>query len=424
MPATVVVGLQWGDEGKGGVVDIYAEKADMVVRFQGGNNAGHTVMVGDQIFALHLIPSGILREKTCVIGNGVVVDPKALIDEMEGLERRGIKVRENLRVSENAHLIMPWHRALDGLQEKALGDKKLGTTLRGIGLAYSDKMARTGIRVGDMLEPGTFRAKVAAALQQKNAIIEKVYGEKPLSVDEVYDAYRGYAEIIKPMVVDGAVLINQALAAGKHVLFEGAQGALLDIDFGTYPFCTSSNPLAGAACVGAGVSPKAINDIIGVAKAYTTRVGEGPFPTECAEEQVGAMRIKGREFGTTTGRPRRIGWFDAVVVRRAALLNGIERMAITHPDVLDDLEDIPVCVRYKCGGETVELFPNSLEKLARCQPVYEQLKGWKQDTSQARRLEDLPPNARRYLKRLEELTGAKICLIRVGPRRDQTIHVM
>jgi adenylosuccinate synthase len=418
-----VVGLQWGDEGKGGVVDIYAEKADMVVRFQGGNNAGHTVMVGDQIFALHLIPSGILREKTCVIGNGVVVDPKALIDEMEGLERRGIKVRENLRVSENAHLIMPWHRALDGLQERALGDKKIGTTLRGIGLAYADKMARTGIRVGDMLEPDTFRAKLAAALQQKNAIIEKVYGEKPLSVDEVYDAYRGYAEIIKPMVVDGAVLINQALAAGKHVLFEGAQGALLDIDFGTYPYCTSSNPLAGAACVGAGVSPKAISDIIGVAKAYTTRVGEGPFPTECAEEQVAAMRIKGREFGTTTGRPRRIGWFDAVVVRRAALLNGIERMAITHPDVLDDLEDIPVCVRYQCDGETVELFPNSLEKLARCQPVYEQLKGWKQDTSQARRLEDLPPNARRYLKRLEELTGAKICLIRVGPRRDQTILV-
>lgn len=424
MPATAIVGAQWGDEGKGRVVDTYSANADMVVRFQGGNNAGHTVMVGEEVFALHLIPTGILRGCRCVIGNGVVVDPQALIEEMDGLEKRGIKVRENLCVSENAHLIMPWHRLLDGLQERALGDKKIGTTLRGIGQAYSDKMARTGLRVGDLLEPETFKAKLAAILQQKNQIIEKVYGEKPLSLEEVHGAYRGYADVVGPMVVDSAVLINEALASGEHVLFEGAQGALLDIDFGTYPYCTSSNPIAGAACVGAGVSPKAITTIIGVAKAYTTRVGEGPFPTECGEDVAVAMRDKGREYGTTTGRPRRIGWFDAVVVRRAALLNGMDCMAITHLDVLDESDEIPVCVRYTCDGETVEVFPNSLEKLARCKPVYEVLPGWKLDTTKARRLEDLPLNARRYLQRLEELTGVRICLVLVGPRRDETIHVL
>ena len=423
VPATAVVGAQWGDEGKGRVVDVSAEHADMVVRFQGGNNAGHTVMIGDEIYALHLIPTGILRGKPSVIGNGVVVDPEALINEMEGLEKRGISVADRLRVSENAHLIMPYHRLLDGLQERALGEKKIGTTLRGIGLAYADKAARSGIRAGDMLDAAVFKEKLSAVLAQKNQVLEKLYDAEPLSFDEMYESYMGYAERIGPMIEDTSLLVNAELAAGKHVLLEGAQGALLDIDFGTYPYCTSSNPLAGAACVGVGVSPKAITSIVGVAKAYTTRVGEGPFPTESLEETTHVMRDKGREFGTTTGRPRRIGWFDAVVVRRSAMLNGMDCMAVTHLDVLDDLDEIPICTVYQCGAEKVEIFPNSLAKLGKCAPIYERHPGWKTDTTGARRLEDLPDNARAYLRRLEELTGVRICAVLVGPRRDQTILI-
>lgn len=421
VPATAVVGAQWGDEGKGRVVDVFAENADMVVRFQGGNNAGHTVMIGEEIYALHLIPTGILRGRPCVIGNGVVVDPEALISEMEGLEKRGIEVSDRLHVSENAHLIMPYHRILDGLQERALGEKKIGTTLRGIGLAYADKAARCGIRAGDLLDPAVFKDKLSAILAQKNQVLQRLYDAEPLSFDEIYESCMACAKRIGPMIKDTSLLVNEALSSGKHVLFEGAQGALLDIDFGTYPYCTSSNPLAAAACTGAGVSPKAITRIVGVAKAYTTRVGEGPFPTESNDATATAMRDKGREYGTTTGRPRRIGWLDAVVLRRSALLNGLDCMAVTHLDVLDDLDEIPVCTAYQCGSEKVEMFPNSLAKLEKCSPIYERLPGWNEDTSGAKRPDDLPENARAYLRRIEELTGVPICMVLVGPRRDQTI---
>jgi len=423
VPSTVVVGAQWGDEGKGRVVDIYAKRADMVVRFQGGNNAGHTVLVGEEHFALHLIPTGILRGTSCVIANGVVVDPQGLVEEMRDLEARGVAVRDNLLIGENAHLVLPYHRALDAAEEKARGAAAIGTTLRGIGQAYTDKYARSGIRALDMTQPEALREKLAANVAQKNALLVKIYDAEPLDFDQVCAEVAPACEELAPLVTDTAALINRALDEGKRVLFEGAQGTLLDVDFGTYPFCTSSNIIAAAAGVGAGVSPKRLDAIVGVVKAYTTRVGGGPFPTECPPDLAEKFRHQGREFGSTTGRPRRIGWFDAVVTRKAAMLNGIEKLAVTHLDVLDQFDTIPICVAYHSDGEVRDTFPNSLAHLERCTPIYEEMPGWRRDTTGVRSAADLPRAARAYLDRLAQMMGAQLCMALVGPRRDQTIVI-
>jgi len=423
VPSTVVVGAQWGDEGKGGVVDVLAERADMVVRFNGGNNAGHTVFVGEEHFALHLVPCGILRGKACLLGNGVVIDLQGLLGEMRELESRGIAVRDHLLISESAHLVLPYHRALDAAEEQARGAAAIGTTLRGIGQAYADKYARSGLRALDLTQPAVFRDKLAAALAHKNALLTKVYGAPPLDFDQVYAELAPAAQELAPLVADIATVINQALDDGKQVVFEGAQGTLLDIDFGTYPFVTSSNPIAAAAAVGSGVSPKRLHRIVGVVKAYTTRVGAGPFPTECEPELADKFRVQGREFGTTTGRPRRIGWFDAVVARKAAMLNGIEHLAVTHLDVLDQFDRIPICVAYRCDGEQRHTFPTSLETLARCTPVYEEMPGWREETTGVTSPAGLPRAARAYLDRLAEIAGARLLMARMGPRRDQTVVV-
>ncbi len=424
VPGIVVVGAQWGDEGKGGVVDVYAEHADLIVRFNGGNNAGHTVFIGEEHFALHLVPSGILRDKPCALGNGVAIDPKGLMEEMQGLEARGVRVRENLLISENAHLVLPYHRALDAAEEQARGEAAIGTTLRGIGQAYADKYARSGIRAVDMTQPQVLRDKLAANLAQKNALLTRVYGAAPLDFDQVYLEVAPACAELAPLVTDTSLVINRALDEGKQVLFEGAQGTMLDIDFGTYPYCTSSNPIAAAAAVGAGVAPKRLDTVVGVVKAYTTRVGAGPFPTECPPELAEKFRAQGREYGSTTGRPRRIGWFDAVVVRKAALLNGIDRLAVTHLDVLDQFDFIPFCVAYRCDGQLRHTFPNSLEVLARCTPVYEEMPGWREDTTGVTSVEALPRAARVYLERVADIAGAKLCMARMGPRRDQSVVLL
>jgi len=421
MPSTVIVGAQWGDEGKGRVVDICAARADLVVRYQGGNNAGHTVMVGEEVFAFHLIPSGIAQGKFCVIGNGLVVDLAALLEEKRSLEARGIRVQGNLAISDHCHLILPYHKLLERAEEERLGVRRLGTTQRGIGPAYADKAARRGIRLGELADPASFREHLEHNVAEKNEILTKIFGLEPLSAEALCQEALEQFRQIAAMVTDTSLLVNRALDEGKEVLFEGAHGTLLDIDFGTYPYVTSSNPLAGAVCAGIGIGPKRIDRVIGVVKAYTTRVGEGPFPTECGEELASRFRAPGREYGTTTGRPRRIGWFDAVVVRKAVRLNGLEEIAITHLDVLDQFDRIPVCGAYFREGERVEEFPNLLSGLAGCQPVYEELPGWKQDTSGARRWEDLPPRARDYICCLEQLLGVKASILLVGPRREQTI---
>jgi len=421
MGSMVVTGAQWGDEGKGRVVDWYAAQADIVARYQGGANAGHTVFVGDEQFTFHLLPTGILRGKLCVIGNGVVVDPEALLEEMAVFESKGVQVQGRLLISENAHLVMPYHKRLDAAHEKRLGEKRIGTTLRGIAPAYSDKYARTGLRVGDLVREKSFAEKLAAILEFKNELLKCLYGEEAMDFDQIFAQYREYRERLLPMIADTALLLNRALDEGKQVLFEGAQGALLDVDFGTYPFCTSSNPIAGGACVGTGIGPRRIDRVIGVVKAYTSRVGQGPFLTELPEEIAATWRERGGEFGSTTGRARRLGWFDAVIVRKAAMLSGLDAVAVTHLDVLDELDAIPVCTHYRHAGETLDIFPNSLEVLAECEPVYEELPGWKQPIRDARSPADLPANARRYLDRLAELIGAPICLALVGRRRDQTI---
>lgn len=423
MPSTVVVGAQWGDEGKGGVVDVLAERADMVVRFNGGSNAGHTVFVGEEHFALHLVPCGILRGKACLLGNGVVIDLQGLLGEMRELESRGIVVRDHLLISESAHLVLPYHRALDAAEEQARGAAAIGTTGRGIGQAYADKYARSGLRALDLTQPAVFRDKLAAALAHKNTLLTKVYGAPPLDFDQVYAELAPAAQELAPLVADIATVVNQALDDGKQVVFEGAQGTLLDIDFGTYPFVTSSNPIAAAAAVGSGVSPKRLDRIVGVVKAYTTRVGAGPFPTECEPELADKFRLQGREFGSTTGRPRRIGWFDAVVARKAAVLNGIEHLAVTHLDVLDQFDRIPICVSYRCDGEQRHTFPNSLETLVRCTPVYEEMPGWRKETTGVTSPAGLPRAARAYLDRLAEIAGARLLMARMGPRRDQTVVV-
>jgi adenylosuccinate synthase len=419
--AVVLIGAQWGDEGKGKITDFLAEKANIVVRYQGGNNAGHTVVVGQQEYKLHLIPSGILYPgTTCVIGNSVVVDLEVLFKEIDHLKERGIS-SDNLRISDRAHIIMPYHRRLDEVQEERKGSQKIGTTKRGIGPAYVDKFARVGIRIVDLLDEDTFHAKLEANIIEKNILFNKVYGVEGFDKEQIIREYDQYAKRIKPYVADTSVIINNAVDSGENVLFEGAQGTLLDIDHGTYPFVTSSHPIAGGACIGTGIGPAKMNKVLGVAKAYTTRVGEGPFPTELFDDTGDLIRKEGNEFGTTTGRPRRCGWFDAVILRYGTRLSGLTGLAVTKLDVLDKLKQIKICVGYEYQGKDLVDFPADLKVLAQCKPVYEVLDGWMESTSSARTFEDLPLNARKYLERIEEIVGVKISIIAVGPKRSQTI---
>lgn len=421
MSTVVVIGAQWGDEGKGKVTDFLAEKADMVVRYMGGNNAGHTVVVGDREYKMHLIPSGILYpDKACIIGSGVVIDPAVLLKELESLEKQGISTA-NLRISQRAHVIFPYHQKLDQVEEERKGNNKIGTTCRGIGPAYTDKSARVGIRVIDLLDAEEFPVLLEANIKSKNQILTEVYEGQSLDYGEVLESFKGYAEALRKYVCDTSILVNDAVQRGKNIVFEGAQGTLLDLDHGTYPYVTSSHPTAAAACLGAGIGPTRIGRVIGVAKAYTTRVGEGPFPTELFDETGAFIRKQGGEYGTTTGRPRRCGWFDGVVGRYAVRINGLDYLAITKLDVLSGLETVRICTGYNYRGEVINEFPASLKVLNECVPVYEDFPGWSEDITGARKLEDLPVQARRYLDRISEISGAPIGLIGVGSRRAQTI---
>lgn len=422
MSVSVVVGAQWGDEGKGKIIDILSKDADYVVRYQGGNNAGHTVVKASGEFVLHLIPSGIFHKKArCVIGNGVVVDPEALIHEITSLQAKGVSVRGRLFISERAHLIFPYHRIYDRLREEKKGFIKIGTTGRGIGPSYGDKAMRSGIRVIDLYDPALFRHKLEKSLLEKNEIFRKLYNVKPFSFKQIYSDYLNFAKKMKPYVCDTAVLLNEAIRKKKAVLFEGAQGTHLDVDHGTYPFVTSSYVTTGGAAVGTGVPPTAIQKVIGVVKAYTTRVGEGPFPTEFGPDLMERIRQKGKEFGATTGRPRRCGWFDAVLVRYSCMVNGISEVAVTKLDVLDDLETIKICTGYKYKGKLLRQFPASLSAQLEGVPVYESHPGWISDTSQVKKFSSLPKNAKRYLARLTELMSVPISILSVGSHEDQTL---
>ncbi len=423
MANVVVVGAQWGDEGKGKVVDIYTEYADDIVRYQGGNNAGHTLVVGSEKIVLHLIPSGILHEgKRCIIGNGVVLDPEVFIREITKLKESGrIKDDACLLLSESLHIIMPYHKRIDIAREAKSGDKKIGTTGRGIGPCYEDKIGRRGIRLMDLLNPDVFAAKLREFLVEKNFILEKLLGEPPCSYDEINEEYQGYAATLRTYVADTSLILSMDLKSGKKALFEGAQGTLLDVDHGTYPYVTSSSTCAGGACTVSGANPRDIHEIIGISKAYVTRVGSGPFPTELLDATGEQLRQTGGEFGATTGRPRRCGWFDAMVVRYAVRVNGLTGIALTKLDVLSGFDTIKVCTGYTYNGQRVEDLPASLEVFEKCQPVYEELPGWKADITAARSFDELPANARSYVRRLEELAGCQIVLVSVGPRRDQTI---
>ena len=423
MPALVLLGAQWGDEGKGKATDLLGDRVDYVVRYQGGNNAGHTVVIGDQKYALHLLPSGILS-KNCVpvIGNGVVIDPAVLLEEIKGLNERGIDTSK-LLISLNAHLITPYHRTIDKVTERFLGKAKIGTTGRGIGPAYADKINRIGIRVQDLFDPSILRQKLEAALRDKNQVLIKVFNRNGINVDDVLAEYLNYAEILRPYVADTALLLNKALETGKTVLLEGSQGTLLDVDHGTYPYVTSSNPTAGGACTGSGIGPTKIDRVIGILKAYTTRVGSGPFPTELFDEDGEALRRIGGEVGVTTGRNRRCGWFDAPIARYATRVNGLTDFFLTKLDVLTGWEKIPVCVAYEVDGKRVEEVPASQTDFHHAKPIYEYLDGWKEDISGCKKFEDLPVNAQKYVKYLEQLSGAPMSAIGVGPGRDQTIVV-
>lgn len=423
MAAVVLIGAQWGDEGKGKITDFLAEQADIVVRYQGGNNAGHTVVVDNRELKLHLIPSGILYpDKICVIGNGLVIDPKILLEEVDYLEKQGVSTG-NLRISGRAQVLMPYHRRFDELEEERKGENKIGTTKRGIGPAYMDKAARAGIRIVDLLDPDEFIPKLRRILADKNELLVKVYGVKPFTEDEMIEEYLGYADRIRGYVTDASLVINQAIEGCQNVLFEGAQGTLLDIDLGTYPYVTSSHPVAGGACIGAGVGPTRIDLVMGVVKAYTTRVGEGPFPSELLDETGNEIRQRGFEYGTTTGRPRRCGWLDIVMLRYARRVNGLDRIAVTKLDVLDGMAKVKICTAYEYKGKVITEFPDSLKTLSECRPVYEEMDGWLQDITGIERLERLPDNARRYLDRVTELTGLKVAIVAVGPKRSQTIVV-
>lgn len=427
MSSVVLIGSQWGDEGKGKITDYLAEYADIVARYQGGNNAGHTVIVGDVEYKLHLIPSGIIYPETkCIIGNGVVVDPEILIEEMKYLKGKGIEVTPaNLTISGHTHLIMPYHKILDELEEESRGDLKIGTTKRGIGPCYIDKIARAGIRVCDLVDLDTFKVKLTENIRLKNNILKKLYESRELlDYNSIYEEFLQYREIIAPFVDDVSLLLNNSLRKGEKILFEGAQGTLLDIDHGTYPFVTSSNPTAGYASVGTGVGPTKIDKVLGVTKAYLTRVGEGPFPTELFDEIGNILGTVGHEFGTTTGRKRRCGWFDAVLMKFTAEINGLTHMAITKLDVLDFLPVIKVCVSYELDGEIIKAFPATLAELSRVKPIFEELSGWECSTAGIKSFEDLPPKAKAYLKRLEELVEVPIAIVAVGPKRDETITVV
>ncbi|SDC47154.1 adenylosuccinate synthase [Shouchella lonarensis] len=420
MSSVVVVGTQWGDEGKGKITDYLSEKSNVVARYQGGNNAGHTIVFGGEKYQLHLIPSGIFYpEKTCVIGNGMVIDPKALVEELAYLHERGVST-DHLRVSNRAHVILPYHIKLDVVEEERKGANKIGTTKKGIGPAYMDKAARIGIRIADLLEKDTFRTKVEAVLAEKNRLFEKYYETEGFDANEIVEEYVAYGEQIAHYVTDTSVVLNDALDAGARVLFEGAQGVMLDLDQGTYPFVTSSNPVAGGVTIGSGVGPAKIDHVVGVSKAYTTRVGDGPFPTELTNEIGDRIREIGREYGTTTGRPRRVGWFDAVVVRHARRVSGITDLSLNSIDVLTGIETLYICTSYRYKGEILDAFPASLNVLALCEPVYEALPGWHEDITGVKTLNELPENARRYVERVCELVGVPLSVFSVGPDRDQT----
>jgi adenylosuccinate synthase len=423
MPAVVLLGAQWGDEGKGKATDLLGDQVDYVVRYQGGNNAGHTVVIGDQKYALHLLPSGILSPNVVpVIGNGVVIDPAVLLEEIRGLNERGINTSK-LKISTNAHLITPYHRTIDKVSERFLGKSKIGTTGRGIGPAYADKINRIGIRVQDLFDPSILKQKIEAALHDKNQILIKVFNRKGITVDEVLSEYLGYAQVLKPYMADTALLLDQALKAGKTVLLEGSQGTLLDVDHGTYPFVTSSNPTAGGASTGSGIGPTKITRVIGILKAYTTRVGSGPFPTELFDADGEALRKIGGEVGVTTGRNRRCGWFDAPIARYAVRVNGLTDFFLTKLDVLTGWEKIPVCVAYDVDGARVEELPASQSDFHHAKPIYEYLPGWSENISKAKSVNDLPKNAKAYVEYLEKISGAPISAIGVGPGRDETILV-
>ena len=423
MPAVVLLGAQWGDEGKGKATDLLGDRVDYVVRYQGGNNAGHTVVIGDQKYALHLLPSGILSPNVIpVIGNGVVIDPAVLLQEIKDLNERGINTLK-LKISTNAHLITPYHRTIDKVSERFLGKSKIGTTGRGIGPAYADKINRIGIRVQDLFDQSILKQKIEAALHDKNQILVKVFNRKGITVDEVINEYLGFAEALKPYVTDTSLLLDQALQQGKVVLLEGSQGTLLDVDHGTYPFVTSSNPTAGGASTGSGIGPTKITRVIGILKVYTTRVGSGPFPTELFDEDGEALRKIGGEVGVTTGRNRRCGWFDAPIARYAVRVNGLTDFFLTKLDVLTGWEKIPVCVAYEIDGKRIEELPASQSDFHHAKPIYEYLPGWKENISKAKTLVDLPKNAQEYVKFLEKISGAPMSAIGVGPGRDETIVV-
>ncbi|RYJ06890.1 MAG: adenylosuccinate synthase [Actinomycetales bacterium] len=423
MPAVVIVGAQWGDEGKGKATDLLGSRVDLVVKFNGGNNAGHTVVIGDEKYALHLLPSGILSPGcTPVIGNGVVVDLEVLFHEIDGLEARGIDT-SRLVVSANAHVIADYNRTLDKVTERFLGSRKIGTTGRGIGPTYADKMNRLGIRVQDLFDEKILRAKVEGALELKNQILTKVYNRRSVDVDEVVEELLGYVERLRPMVADTPLLLHEALGRGETVLLEAGQATLLDVDHGTYPFVTSSSATTGGACTGSGIAPTEITRVIGIVKAYATRVGEGPFPTELFDDDGETLRQNGGEFGTTTGRPRRCGWYDAPIARYAARINGVTDFVLTKLDVLTGFEQIPVCVAYEIDGERVEEMPMTQTDFHHAKPIYEYFPGWTEDISGARSLEDLPANAQAYVAALEKISGSRISTIGVGPDREQTILV-
>ncbi|UOY91355.1 adenylosuccinate synthase [Ectobacillus sp. JY-23] len=420
MSSVVVVGTQWGDEGKGKITDFLSQHAEVVARYQGGNNAGHTIVFNDTRYKLHLIPSGIFfKEKICVIGNGMVVDPKALVEELAYLHERGVST-ENLRISNRAHVILPYHLKQDELEEERKGANKIGTTKKGIGPAYMDKAARIGIRIADLLEKEEFQEKLERNLAEKNRLFEKMYDAEGFRMEDIFEEYYEYGQQIKQYVCDTSVVLNDALDEGRRVLFEGAQGVMLDIDQGTYPFVTSSNPIAGGVTIGSGVGPSKINRVVGVCKAYTSRVGDGPFPTELFDEIGHQIREVGREYGTTTGRPRRVGWFDSVVVRHARRVSGLTDLSLNSIDVLTGIPTLKICVAYKYKGETLQEFPASLRILSQCEPVYEELPGWTEDITGVKTLDELPENARHYVERVSQLTGIPLSMFSVGPDRNQT----
>ena len=424
MKTVAVVGSQWGDEGKGKVIDFLATQADVVIRGQGGNNAGHTLVVDGKKFALRLIPSGILNPNTInVIGNGIVFDPKGFFEEIEMLESNGICTK-NIKISDRAHIVFPYHKELDGLAEEARGDNKIGTTKKGIGPCYMDKTERSGIRVCDLMNKEVFAKKLKLQIEAKNKIVTGVYEKEAMfDFDEVYNEFIVYAEKMRPYVDDTTVIVYDAIRAGKKVLFEGAQGMLLDIDYGTYPYVTSSNTTAGGVANGVGIGPNMITNAVGITKAYTTRVGKGPFPTELLDETGDWIREKGHEYGVTTGRSRRCGWLDLVIVKTACRVSGLTSLAVTKIDTLAGLDKLRVCVGYKFNGEVIDYFPASLEDLAKCEPIYEEFEGWGEEVANARSYDELPENAKKYLKRIEEFTDTKISIVSVGPKRDQTMRV-